>query len=326
MIATEAAGGAFYLHGEDHFRKEEALRDLIELHADPATRDFNVDHLNGAEVDAETLASILATPPMMATWRVVVLREVEKLAGSKHTRDALLEVVRSPPEGLALLMSCTVPSRSKAKIYKELAKLPRAKEFPAVSDADLPGWVVTRAREVHGVDFEIEAARALGAAIGSDLGVLAREVDKLTEFVGEKKRVTVEDVRAVGTRVPSQDRWKWFDLVGNRRFDEARASLGALFIQGETGVGLVIGLATHLLRIGVVLESGREGLEKALPPYQRWLAKNVVPQARGWSRDDLDRALLDLREVDRLLKASSHEDEHFLETWLLGMRVRQEAA
>lgn len=326
LIATEATGGAFYLHGEDHFRKEEALRHLIELHADPATRDFNVDLLRGSEVDAETLASILATPPMMASWRVVVLREVEGLAASKHARDALLEVVKSPPEGLALLMSCTVPERSKAKIYKELAKLPRAKEFPAVSEADVPGWVVNRAQEVHGVAFEIDAARALGAAIGRNLGVLAREIDKLSEFVGEKKSVTVEDVRAVGTRVPTQDRWKWFDLVGRRQFDEARATLGTLFAQGESGVGLVIGLATHLLRIGVVLEAGGQGLEKALPPYQRWLAKSVVPQARGWSIDELDRALLELRDVDRLLKASSHEDEHFLEAWLLGMRVRQEAA
>ncbi|MEX2466954.1 MAG: DNA polymerase III subunit delta [Gemmatimonadota bacterium] len=326
MTTTEATGGAFYLHGDDHFRKEEELRRLIELHADRASRDFNLDLLRGTDVDAETLASVLATPPMMATWRVVVLREVEGLAGSKHARDALVDVVKDPPPGLALLMSCTVPDGSKAKLYRELEKLARSVCFSAVSEADLPGWIVGRAREVHGVEVEIAAARALGAAIGSDLGVLARELEKLSEFVGERKKITVADVEAVGTRIPAQDRWKWLDLVGGRRFDEARATLGTLFAQGESGVGLVIMLATHLLRIGVVLESGRQGLENALPPYQRWLAKSVVPQAHGWERAELDRAVLELREVDRMLKTSSHGDEHFLETWLLGMRVRQEAA
>ena len=326
MSTSEATGGAFYLHGDDHFRKEEELRRLIELHADPATRDFNLDLLRGTEVDAETLASVLATPPMMATWRVVVLREVEGLAGSKHAREALLEVVKSPPPGLALLMSCTVPDGSKAKLYKDLEKVARSVGFSAVSEADLPGWIVSRALEAHDVEVDIAAARALGAAIGSDLGFLARELEKLSEFVGERRKVTVADVEAVGTRVPAQDRWKWLDLVGERRFDQARATLGTLFSQGESGVGLVIMLATHLLRIGVVLESGRQGLENALPPYQRWLAKNVVPQARGWTVEELDRAVLELREVDRMLKASSHGDEHFLETWLLGMRVRQAAA
>jgi DNA polymerase-3 subunit delta len=173
---------------------------------------------------------------------------------------------------------------------------------------------------------EIAAARALGAAIGSDLGFVARELEKLSEFVGDRRKVTVADVEAVGTRIPAQDRWKWLDLVGERRFDQARATLTTLFSQGESGVGLVIMLATHLLRIGVVLESGRQGLENALPPYQRWLAKNVVPQARGWTVEELDRAVLELREVDRMLKTSSHGDEHFLESWLLGLRVRQEAA
>lgn len=326
LTTTEATGGAFYLHGDDHFRKEEELRRLIELHADAAARDFNLDLLRGTEVDAETLASVLATPPMMATWRVVVLREVEGLAASKHARDALLDVVKAPPPGLALLMSCTVPDGSKAKMYKELEKAATSVGFSAVDQADLPGWIVTRADEAHGVEVEVDAARALGAAIGSDLGVLARELEKLSEFVGDRKRITVADVEAVGTRIPAQDRWKWFDLVGQRRFGQARATLGTLFAQGESGVGLVIGLATHLVRIGVVLEAGRQGLENALPPYQRWLAKNYVAQAGVWTRDELDRAVIELREVDRMLKTSSHGDEHFLESWVMGLRVRQEAA
>ena len=106
-------GGAVYLHGEDLFRKEEAVRALIDVHLDPATRDFNLDQLGGTEVDAETLASIMATPPMMAEWRVVVVRDVEALASGKQAREALLSVVKDPPPGLALILSCTVPQGSK---------------------------------------------------------------------------------------------------------------------------------------------------------------------------------------------------------------------
>ena len=73
------------------------MRALMETHLDPATRDFNYDLLRGSEVDPETLASVLATPPMMAEWRVVVLRETERLAGSSKARDILLETAASPP-------------------------------------------------------------------------------------------------------------------------------------------------------------------------------------------------------------------------------------
>jgi len=89
-----ARGGAFYLHGEDQFRKEEVLRALVDAHVDPGTRDFNLDLLRGSEVDPERLASVMATPPMMGEWRVVVLREVEGLAGAKRAALVPLKEVQ----------------------------------------------------------------------------------------------------------------------------------------------------------------------------------------------------------------------------------------
>jgi DNA polymerase-3 subunit delta len=319
-------GGVFYLHGEDYFRKDGALRALVDAHLDPATADFNYDPVRGGETDAETLASLISTPPMMAEWRVVVVREVEGLANSKHARDVLLKAAGSPPPGLALILSCTVPSGSKAKFYRELAKHARSVEFRAITEADVPGWLIDRGREEHGLEIDVDAARSLASAIGTNLGVLSQELAKLADFVGDRGTVTVDDVRAAGTRLPSQDRWQWFDLVGERKFGQALGAVPILLGQGETGVGLVIGLAAHLLRIGIALGKGKAGLEAALPYHQKFLAGRVASQARGWTADEVDAALDELLEVDRLLKASPHTDEHFLESWILGLTVRAEAA
>lgn len=292
---------------------------------DEATRDFNLDLLRGNEVDTETLASVIATPPMMAEWRVVVLREVEGLASSKHARDELVRIAQNPPPGLALIMSCTVPSGSKAKFYSTLARAARSVEFKAITDADVPGWIMDRAKEEHDIAFAPDAAQALGAAIGNNLGVLSQELSKLADFIGDRGTVTLEDVEAAGTKLPSQDRWRWFDLVGDRHFDEAARTLPILLQQGENGVGLVIGLATQFLRLGIAVEEGAAGLERSLPRHQQWLAGRVATQARRWTASEIDAALAGLLDVDRLLKASPHTDEHFLEAWILGLRVGAEA-
>jgi DNA polymerase-3 subunit delta len=326
LHGLDARGGAFYLHGDDQFRKEAAVRALIEAHVDPGTRDFNLDILRGTEVSPENLASVMATPPMMGEWRVVVLREVEGLAATKHARDVLSAVVVAPPPGLALVMSCTVPKGSKAKFYNELARAAQSVEFKEITDADVPGWLMERAKEVHGVELEVAAARALGAAIGPNLGVLARELEKLTDFVGARARITIKDVDAAGTKLPTQDRWQWFDLVGERRFEEARRALAVLLAQGESGVGLVIGLASHVLRIGVAVDGGQRSLEGVLPQHQKWLAKRLGAQAKAWTMTEIDHAMSGLLDVDRMLKASPHTDEHFLETWLLSQRAHSEAA
>jgi len=323
---AKARGGAFYLHGEDEFRKEEVLRALVDLHLDPSTKDFNLDPLRGTEVDAETLASMLGTPPMMAEWRVVVLREVEGLASSARMREILLQTVSSPPPGLALIMSCTPPQGSKARFYRDLAKAARSVEFQPFTAADVPGWILARAREQHGVEVEPAAAQALGAAIGTNLGILARELEKLADYVGERRTLTIADVEATGTRLPSQDRWRWFDLVGERRFDEALDTLPVLIGQAESGVGLVIGLTTHLLRVGVVVAEGPRALQAALPRHQQWLARPLVGQSKRWTIPELDLALEGLVRVDRLLKSSPLPDEHLLAEWLLGLMVRRRAA
>lgn len=320
-------GGVFYLHGEDHFRKDLTVRALIEAHLDPATRDFNYDPVRGTEIDAETLASLIATPPMMAEWRVVVLREVEGLAGSKHAREVLLNVVKKPPLGLALIMSCTVPAGSKAKMYRELSRAARSVEFREITQGDVPGWIVARAKDEHGVDFDLDAAKALGGAIGTNLGVLAQEVDKLVDFVQDGAAITTADVAAAGTELPAQNFWAWFDLVGERRFGEAARTLPILLAQGESGVRVVIQLTTLMIRLGIAAERGKSGLESTLPPYQRSFAGTIARQAKKWSPTEIDQALATLLDVDRMLKASAlkTKDLHFIETWLLGLAVRAEA-
>jgi DNA polymerase III subunit delta len=319
-------GGVFYLHGDDEFRKQEAATALVEAHLDPSTRDFNFDRLRGSELDPEALASILGTPPMMAEWRVVHLTEAQALAGSPRLRDLLLKTVESPPSGLALILSCTVPSGSKARFYRDLASGARSMEFQEVGVHDLPGWILERSEEAHGRTFEEEAARALAHAVGTDLALLDRELQKLASMVEEGASVSLAEVEAAGIRIPRQDRWEWFDLVGERKIGEAVRGLRILLDHGESGVGLTIGLATHLLRLGVAVTGGTGALEGALPPRQRWLARRFGGQARRWTAAEVDEALGELLKVDQLLKAGGASDLHLLESWLFELATRQEAA
>ncbi len=319
-LTNDPSGGAFYLYGDDAFRKAQAAKRIAERHLDPGTRDFNYDRLSGRDADVETIASLIATPPMMASWRVITIREIEALASSAKARKVLLEAVAKPPPGLALILIATVPERSSARFYKDLAKKARSAEFKRLGQDDLPGWIMARSSDSYGAEFAPDAARALALAVGADLGVLDREIAKLVEVSGGDP-VTTAHVESAGTNLPRQDRWRWFDMVGSRRFDEAERALPVLLEQGETGVGLVIGLTSHLLRLGVLVAGGRGALERVLPPHQRWLAKPLSRQARQWSGEDLETALRGLRDVDRLLKASPLPDRHHLSAWLLARRA-----
>lgn len=322
-LSDREKGGVFFLHGEDHFRKEEAARALVSWHLDPGTRDFNLDLLRGSESTVESIASVLATPPMMAEFRVVLLQELEALASSPKAREVVLDTTRNPPPGLALILLATIPSQSKAKFYKDLKRHARSMEFQEIPANDVPTWLVEWSKTRYGVEMEEAAARALGAAVGTDLGVLAQEVGKLANVVEEGEPITLDVVRRAGTRIPAQDRWQWMDLVGRRSFGEAVRALPILMGQGESGVYLSMGLATHLLRLGLARAGGTRVLEECLPPHQRFLSRRLVQQAKGWSQEELKRAVLGLGRVDRLLKSTSLSEELVLEEWLLGLMARE---
>jgi len=323
-LAAGRRGGVYFLFGEDEHSKEEAAAELVAAHLDPATRDFNFDQLRGSELDAETLASAIATPPLMAEWRVVLVREAQALAASARTRSVIEAALARPVPGLALVLVATIPDQSKAQFYQVLRQKATAVEFPALSPADVPGVLMERAKAL-GFELEPDAARELAAAIGPDMGVLMTELGKLRDYAGGRARVGVEDVRAVTGRIERQNRWAWFDLVGSRRFAEARAALPVLLDAGESGVGLVIGLGTQFLRLALAAAGGESALRNELPPPQRWLAPQLARQARGWTPRLLDAALEDLLRADRLLKSTALSDRQVLEELLLRLEARAAA-
>lgn len=309
------AGGVFFISGDEEYLKDEAANRIVETFLDAGTRDFNFDQLRGPDVTPESLASVLATPPMMAEHRVVVLREAQGL--SQKSREAVEAIAASPPAGLVFVVVATIPSGSRAKFYSSLQKLARSLDFGRIDPVDLPGWVLERAREAHGLEMEPAAARALAGATAGQLGILASELEKLASYVGERRQISADDVRAVGGYIPTVDRWAWFDLVAERRIQEAIRKLPALLESGENGVGLVIGIASQLLRVAIAVSGGKDALEKQLKPYQRWLAGRIQPMARRWTAAEVDLAITELLRTDRLLKTASLTDRQALEELLL---------
>jgi len=323
-LARGERGGIFFLQGEEEYLKEEAVVAITDAHLDAGIRDFNLDQLRGPTVEPETLASIVHTPPLMSAWRVVIVREAQALAATAKTRDLLDTLTARKIPGLALVFCAQLPRGQKPKTWTSLEKKAKTVVFNALSPADLPGWLIAKSAEA-GVDLEPGAARALAAAAGPEIGRLAQELAKLRDFAGDRRRIEVADVRQLVGHIPSQNRWDWFDTVGDARFADARAALDAL-LESENGVGIVIGLGTHMLRLGLAKIGGENALSEFLPFNQKFLASRLARQARHWTPASIDAALDDLLRADRLLKSTSLNDRQVLEELLLRCQVRQAAA
>ena len=78
-IVKEIEGGkvhpVYLLCGDENFRIENTLKQMLDRLLKPTTRDFNLNLLDGLEASARDILSAVEVYPVMSDWRVVVVRE-----------------------------------------------------------------------------------------------------------------------------------------------------------------------------------------------------------------------------------------------------------
>jgi DNA polymerase-3 subunit delta len=323
-VARGKLGGCFFLKSEDPFLRDEAIALLAEAHLDGGSTDFDLDQVSGDDVDAPGLGALLHTPPLLSKYRVIVIRGAQALSAS--ARAVVEDAVRQSVPAMVLIVAAEVPRGSKAKFYDVLRRHCTTVSLHSPRPSELPGWLAKRARDLHGVELQMEAAQLLAAGIGPRLGILAQELEKLVTFVGPRARIGLEAVRAAVGALPQVDRWGWIDRVAERRIAEALTELPALLDAGESAVGLIGSLSEALIRVGLA----REGESVLVAVLKRdgsyrnlsWKVRTYLRQSRHWREEEIADALEELLRADRLIKSGGLSERAALEEALLRISCR----
>ena len=328
-LKTRVFDPVYYFFGEDDFLKDARTRELIDVAVDPATRDFNLELRRGTELDAETLDSLLSTPPMLAERRVVVVRDVDKL--KKDARGILTKYLARPAVDTVLLL--VAPSGAKADA--PLADRSTAVEFAPLTGDRLPKWVSYHAETVLGRAITPEAASLLVEAVGADLAQLAVELEKLASFAP----ATIDE-RAVSEVVGVRRGESVGDLLDAVAAKDASAALalisGVLQQPKTSAVSIVMNLTTQVLAMGYGVAARATGTpvralfneymallkESGAFPGRPWgdAVSTWTRNTDRWTASELDAALTALLDADAALKETKlSSDEQLLTSLVLAL-------
>ncbi len=317
LLESGRLDGAFFLYGDAARLREEAARRIIDAAVDPATRDFNLDLFRGGEVDPPALSSALAMPPLMSARRVVSLSEAQEL--SPRGRKVVEGMVAHMPAGLCFVITATIPSRSKAAFYKTLWKRCAGFEFASPREAEVPGWLLARARDKYGFHLSAEAAEAIAGAIGNDLSLLEAELEKLANAVVDGN-LGLEQVRALVPNLRAVNRWQWLDRVAARDYRRALDELPRLLADpSESAVRLLIAMIEQHVYLGLAVEGGERLVTESMTRANlKWKARVYRDQARAWDASQLEGALRLMHRADWNAK-SGGRDAEVMEQLLLSL-------
>ncbi len=332
---------AYYFHGSEDVLKDEAVRMLLDRAVDPGLRDFNVDVRSASGLDPEQLHVLCSTLPMMAERRMVILRDVETWNKRSRGRQALLAYLQRPSAETVLAV---VQGSGEDTEDREIAKHAVSVRCDTLPPDRARKWAAHRGAQL-GVTFGEGAAEHLVASVGTDLGLLGAEIEKLAALPDTTDLSPERIAELVGVR-RGETQYDWRDAVLEGRAGEAVTLLPRVLAQpGVSGVRLVTLLGTSLVGVGIArghwdarkrgrtLEQAVFGTLLKVRPFALgdWKSEAAAwaRWAEQWPAERVRAALRAALAADRALKSTTISDDRGILTDLvmrLAVGTTEEAA
>lgn len=180
----------YLLHGPEAYYIDR-ITDYIEKHAlQESEKVFNQIVLYGKEVNSKTVIDHASQYPMMAQRRVVVLKEAQ----SMRDLTKLEPYVRNAAKTTVLVIAHPHKKLDgRSALAKTLNKNGVVFESQEVKEYKMAAWIEGYLSD-HGYQIESGASDVLVDYLGNNLSKVANELEKLSLSMGERKKVTRDDV------------------------------------------------------------------------------------------------------------------------------------
>lgn len=307
----------YFVFGEEPYLLRQSLERFKYAVLDPETLDFNFNQYFAAEAEVHHVRDSVEMLPMMAARRLVILREAQELTDREWTE--LEPVIQNPVESTVfVVMASRVDKRKKA--MKLLMEKADSIEFKKPYENQIPSWVRYIAGTLQ-LEISEDAVHLLHKLTGHHLLEIEAELRKLADFVGDRRRVEVQDVAAAVTRTKEENVFDFARAIGENDRVKALEQLVSLMDQGQSEVGIVALVARHirlLMKIKKGLDDGLYGAKLAhfaqVPPY---FLDQYLGQVKLWTVKKLEQTLVILAETDKALKSSPLSSHIWLENMIL---------
>src|SRR5262249_22572808 len=141
-----------------------------------------------------------------------------------------------------------------------------------LSAEQLPRWCVDWCARRHGKGLTPQAARLLVDLVGTEMGLLDSEIEKLAVYAGSAPKIDAKDVDELVGRSRTEEGWGIFELIGVGKTGEALTYLDQLLIQGENPVGLLSAMGSRLRQLAQATRLNAQAV-----PLQEALTRVKVP-------------------------------------------------
>ena len=241
---VNSKSSVFLFIGSDVFSKDKAIKDLTSSILDGSSKDLDYRVFYGGEATTGQILEYLATAPFLASKRIAVVKNFEKLPSEFKTR--LASYLKNPSKSTCLILDTAESSMPEG--YNSMIDHLSVQKFGELSSQGLISWVKKFLANLEKT-IEEDAVRDLEELTGKNLLLLKQELEKLAAFVGERNEIKANDVaEVVGKSLMASA----FDLawsVGKKDIDTSLGIISDSILSGRRPQEIIGLLCWHFKRI-----------------------------------------------------------------------------
>jgi len=310
----------YILWGEETYLKDYYFGEMKKLLLPVGLEEFNHKYFEGRSVDINALAAAVDALPVFAERTLVEVRDFDFYKSGEETRDRLEAIIRDIPEYCCLVFFFADPEfkpLGTTRIHQTIKKIGDSVEFRSQEQSDLIAWLTRRfAALSHTIDRA--DAQYMLFLCGDSMTNLVTEVQKIASF-SKTKRITRDDIDAVGTPEVSARIFDMTDAIAKGDFDRSASIMSGLLELREAPIKLLAIIAKQLRQLyyaKLCIENGRDAsyLKKLCENYP---AKLLMDNARRVSLEWCENAVKLTADTDYLMKRDAMDDEELLKIMLL---------
>lgn len=184
-IQNKKLSPVYFLAGEESYFIDKISDYIAENVLTESEKSFNQAILYGKDLDVAAVINAAKRFPMMASHQVVIIKEAQNIKNI----DDLIYYISKPLNSTILVINYKYKSLDKRKkLYQSVLENGVYFDSKKLYDDKIPGWITSYLSEKN-VTIDPGSCMLLVEFLGSDLGKIANELDKLVITLpqGEKR-------------------------------------------------------------------------------------------------------------------------------------------
>jgi len=297
----------YLLHGDEPYMIRHYLNEFTKLTTDPM---MNSDSFEGKDFAISTAIDAAETFPFLSDYRLVFIKDSGLCTtGRKDDSEAMAKYLPNIPEGTIVVFAETAIDK-RNRLYKQVATTGRVVECSIPAESELLRWLANIFKK-KGKEIDPQTARVLLDTVPKGMDSIYAEANKLEAFLGERIKITPEDIQAVCTKSLEA---RIFDLVGalcNGQIENALHLYHNMLIMKEQPLMMLAMMARQfrlILQCKACSEKGIRDIAGKLN-LRDFIVRECLKQGQNFSISRLMSALADCQDTDLRIKTGLMEAE-----------------